>query len=886
MNLIDWSVRHPRPIYFCTLLCGLAALFCLAWKLPIQALAQAPSTTWAVVTQCPNLSPEQVEARVTIPLEQALLARGRTLTLRSQSMHAQSVLLCDGLTPQELAQCLPNLPWPSRVLAYRPLAAPFLRFALRAPNWSPARTRDWIQQRLLPTLQACPGVESVRPFGGQLQWEFTPQQWESVQKGNALPVEVGRLSRPHDGPLYRYNGDEAIEIRVDLREDASAPFTRAEVHRRLTRMLRQETPGIQIEEAYNGVALVQDMLTHFWFEMGLGLVLTAGVVYAFFRHGGATLVVLISVPTALSLTLVVMATLGLGLNSSSLIGLLLCLGRVVDDTIIDLSALMQSQPLPEESASQRVVRCCSRARSSVVWSTLLGGLAVCPLLVSGGLTEAMFRAICIPYLAGLGASLLVSLTLTPVLMTRLRFPSPSQGWEGRYRSLLGFLSRSRAAWLASAAGLVYLGLLCYPLIGAEMMPLADTGRIDGLLEAAPGTSARETASMVEKLEQILRRQPEVTTVSSEIGMETRPAFLTGYEPCGPSSARLTITLLPKNRRQRDLWALCEAVRGQALLAIPEARRISLKEMGSDLMASAMAPVELVLRGPNRLRLGWLSQPMVDLGLQIPGLYQVSSSWNRSARRLTPYQKPSQLRMLENETRQGWPVALLEPRPPSGEFLQDFIERDGGQPSISVMGTIHPGGPGSMPLAMRWAMEAHHSLPIPPGYELLQRGDMQAMMDSFQRLGWSMAVALAAMYLALCWRLASLTRPLLILLSVPFQVSGAALALALAHQTFSTASLLGLAVVQGMSTTVFVLLFDAMAEHGPIQGAVLRARPILMTSLITVVVMAGLLWFPGSGLDAYASLALTVLGGLVSSTTMGMVIFPLCTMQESCRIQPE
>jgi HAE1 family hydrophobic/amphiphilic exporter-1 len=173
--------------------------------------------------------------------------------------------------------------------------------------------------------------------------------------------------------------------------------------------------------------------------------------------------------------------------------------------------------------------------------------------------------------------------------------------------------------------------------------------------------------------------------------------------------------------------------------------------------------------------------------------------------------------------------------------------------------------------------------FPRGYGLEMRGDMTQMMDSFRRLLTGLWLALAFMYLVLVVQFRGFLQPLQMIASLPLELAGVFVALWLAHQAFSTVSVLGIIVLTGMDITTAVLLIDMIMKYRdrgmPRDEAIMRAcpqrlRPILMTAGITLIVMLPIALAPKTGLDAYQPLAMAVVGGLVVGTILSLFDIPI------------
>jgi hydrophobic/amphiphilic exporter-1 (mainly G- bacteria), HAE1 family len=213
----------------------------------------------------------------------------------------------------------------------------------------------------------------------------------------------------------------------------------------------------------------------------------------------------------------------------------------------------------------------------------------------------------------------------------------------------------------------------------------------------------------------------------------------------------------------------------------------------------------------------------------------------------------------------------------------MITHDGLRRCETVLGYYRKGEKASMDLAMAAQMKAMSDLNWPPGYGIEMRGDMTQMMDSFRRLIGGLALAIIFILLMLMGQFRGLSGPLQMIFSLPLELSGVFVALFIAHQTFSSVSIMSIIVLTGMDITTAILLVDMIMRYRdrglPRNQAVMEAcpqrlRPIIMTSLITIIVMVPVAFFPKTGLDAYAPLATVVIGGLIIGTILSLFDIPI------------
>lgn len=900
---------------------------------------------------------------------------------------------------------------PSWVLAIDPLNLPVLSLAVTGEGYDGVQLRTLVENEVVNRLKVVKDVYSVVPFGGQkLQMQvvvdrerlaayrmslldvknmldmqnqsrpagtLTYQDRETLVRTDvrartaeevaAYPIGSmdGRtvylrdvadvVNAPREQrSLYRLNGKEAVEVSIVQQPEASSVQVIADVKARLAE-IQADHPGLRFEVAYDNATFVGFLMANMVEELVVAIALTGLVVLVFLGNVRGTLISLITIPISLGMTLLVMVPFGMTLNSSTLIGLLLSIGRLVDDSIIDIHSIerhLRMGKSPREAAVDGI----GEVRLAVLAITFMLCVALLPLAFSGGIVQYMFEGIVWTIVIALLASALVSFTLTAVLAANLFRPhhetaarrrgrldrwvlDPSQRWferlEARYRASLAWALRNRFAVLAGAIAVILVGFGLYPRIGSEMMPLADVSQAFVQLEAAPGTSFARTAEIAAEVERRLLAQPEVVRVSSEVGFEPGGTYFTGYSMGSVNTAFMMVTLVDSSRRQRDIWQVIDGVHHDAVRTIPGIRRLVIKEMGADVMASSAAPIQVIFFGPDLERLADMGEQARRLADEIPGFVQASTSWSHTLPQLhvvvdraraqeiglsvqdvtdqTYYalkgglttefyrldnrrqftilvryrgdqrRDRADLEQVKIVGRKGETVPLSSVARVEERAGPTLIEHDNFRRAISVLGFYRKAGPPSMDLSMDLLMAAHEKVAFAPGYGVELRGDMTQMEESFQRLLRGLYLAVIFMFLLLVAQFRSLVEPLNMIFSLSLMMTGILGGLLLARQTFSTVSILAVVILTGMMMTVAVLMIDLVLrlrrEGMPRDEAILtagpiRLRPILMTSLITIVALIPVAFFPRTGVDAYAPLATVVIGGLAMGTVLALFVVPV------------
>ena len=898
------------------------------------------------------------------------------------------------------------------VLPIDPLNRPVLTLALKAEGWDRVKLREFADNTLVDRLTSVQDVQSVFITGGyrrQLQVNVDRQKLaayglsilqvrdaidnNNVSKGAGVLTQGGEeiLVRADDRALnaevvrnypilemggqivyvrdvaqvkdtyeerrsaYRYNGESALAVNVIQKPDSSSPQVIARVRKELEK-IESQYPGLEFEVAYDNsflVELIKDSTTG---ELLISVALAGLVILLFLEDFRATAIVMISIPTTLALSMLPFIPFSMSLNSSTLVGMMMAIGKLVDDSIIVIDSIdrkLKEGNTPRQSAIKGTgeVFLASAAASCVMIAALL------PTILSGGLTGLMFAGLILPMVFAFIASLVVSITLIPLLAAFFLKPigerkdnrkswlqwllSPFrlgfQALEKGYGWLLDICLKNREITLAIAAATVVLAFALYPFVPQEMMPLGDSGQFTATIELEAGASFERTNQVAQQFEEILLKQPEVEKVSSNVGFEiTRNStYFSGYSMGSVNTASSVVTLKDLNDRNRDIWQIMDGVENKARGTIPGLRRIAIKEMGVDVMATSAAPIQIAVYGEDLDILYPLANKVLEIAKDTPGLVMAHTSSalsqpeyqleidRRRAQELglnieqvaeqaryalnggftrRYYNRPNLrqndilVRYQESDRAYGQNLAATYITTPNGQQVPlstvatlkrkngpTLIEHVNGKRVVYVNGYYRKSSPASMDLSMAIAMRAGEELDFPPGYGLDSMGDMTDMMIEFDRLLKGLIVSIILIYLILVIQFGSFIQPLVMMLSIPLQLIGVFGALLLAQQTLSSVSIVGIIILSGISVSSAILLLELILtkrqEGVPRAEAIRQAGPvrlkaIFMTTLTTMIVIVRLAFYPETGMDAYSPIATVVLGGLTVSTLLTLIVIPI------------
>ncbi len=724
--------------------------------------------------------------------------------------------------------------------------------------------------------------------------------------------------------LVRFQGDEALLLLVERTADANTVATAEEVRAALA-SLEAEVPGIRLEVVVDESRFIRQAIAGVRQAVLLGGVLALLVLLVFLRRPRVLLAVAVAVPLSLALALVGFELAGLSFNLISLSGLALGVGMLVDNAIVvtENIARLREQGRPALEAAREGT---AEVAAAITASTLTTLAVFGPLAFVEGLAGRLFRDQALAVVFALLASLVVALAVVPVLAGRDARPGrvrpPGGGrWLAAYERLLRWGLRRRGRVVLLAALLLAVAAAVAWRLPRQVVPRSDQGRLTMHVAAPPGVDLPQLARWVAPLETAARRTPGVAHVLADLG--ERDEARLDLDPRPPYEGTLTVVTAEDAPVEAVRTALAAAPVPPALAVEVRPERTQLET----LLAPGEAELWLDLHADRRDEAEQAADAVLARLRQAPALANVRRAYAREvpayalhfrrdqlarfglpASRLaeiltaaargveaTALQRvsediPIRLRLPEATSLQ----ALLQTEIPTGEGLMPlglFVEaepvslpasllRAGQAPVVRLLADVAPDADLQ---AARAALEDAVAGTLPPGVRATVGGATDAFREGLRAAVWSLLLSLFLVYLILAAQFESLVQPLVILASVPLAAAGVALTLALTGQSVNLMSLTGLVVLVGIVVNDAIIKVDfinrrraeGMALHAAIEAAGRdRVRPILMTTLTTVLGLLPLALGLGAGGALQQPLALAVIGGLLSATLLTLVVVPV------------
>lgn len=500
-----------------------------------------------------------------------------------------------------------------------------------------------------------------------------------------------------------------------------------------------------------------------------------------------------------------------------------------------------------------------------------------------------------------------------------------------YLHLLALALRRRWLVVATAIVLFVLGLAMLRGLGMELLPKMDGGASFVTVETPSGSSLEETERVVGEIERLILEERGVTRVSTQIGFEPGMHSFGGGGVQGSTQGYLSVTYTPRTEREESIWDIQERMRAR-IGRVPNVQNFVVRESGSTAKSTTASSIAVSIRGEDPIILDRLADDVLAALRPVAGVVNPWRSWridqatralrvdaeraaelglspSAVARQLvwaldgapagmlrgdagedTPIRvrvaaqerdEPADVLALRSITvRDGSAVPLGTVLEEEERFEQGLITRENLQPTLDVL-ALHGGRPLSEVSAdVRRTIAA---MEVPQGYSISLEGEDRDMGESRGELLGALGMALVAVYLLLVAQFRSFRHPLIVLVSVPLSLVGVALALRIAGMPVSMPVMVGLVLLVGIVVNNSIILIDFIgqrrAEGTPRRDAILdsvatRFRPIMMTSLSTIVGMIPLAMEWALGAERFSPLAVAVIGGMTASTFLTLVVIPV------------
>jgi CzcA family heavy metal efflux pump len=773
----------------------------------------------------------------------------------------------------------------------------------------------------------------------------------SVKTANSTPVLIRDVGMVREGAAIKrgeasHNARPAVILGIQKQPAVNTLDLTEQIEATLDDIQRALPEGMQIHrDLFRQADFIEQSLNNLFIRLleGAGLVIL--VVVIFLMNARAALITLLALPLSILAAILAMDQFGLTLNTMSLGGLAIAIGELVDDAIIDVEnvarRLRENGRIPEADrlpVLTVVYRASTEIRHSVVFATVIVALVFLPLFVLGSVEGRLLRPLAFAYVVALTASLVVALTVTPVLCSWLlpnsrliaagAEPSFTRWLKAGYERWLGHAFRYRAAVVATAAALLVAALVGVLAAGRSFLPEFNEGALTISAVTVPGTSLEDSNALGTALERLLLSVPEVTSTARRTGRAELDEHVQGVE-----SAEIDVRLAMKDRSRE---AVLEELRQKVSLlpgtnvtiGQPISHRID------HMLSGTRANIAVKIFGDDLQVLRQLaSQAQAEMA-QVPGVVDLSTEAQADIPTLKVRVDPGAaarqglqtgtvaqalqtarvghtvgqvlegqiafplvVRYAIDESSDLESVGTTQIQTPDSRQIPlsavatiqrdrgpNFVMRENVQRRIVVQSNVS--GRDLRSVVNDIQARVGQNVNMPQGYHVEYGGQFESEAQASRQLLWLSLGIVVAIFFILSSAFGSSRDGLLIMLNLPLALIGGGAGMYLAGGVLSVASIVGFITLFGIATRNGIMLVSHIRHlqeqegvtdfrTAVIRGATERLVPILMTALAAGLALVPIALSAGEpGSEIQAPMAIVIMFGLLSSTALNMVVVPI------------
>jgi len=732
--------------------------------------------------------------------------------------------------------------------------------------------------------------------------------------------------------IARYNGMSAVGLGVMKQSGTNTVEVARAIKEAVAEAAKTAPPGVKVQIAFDSSRFIENSMHDVLFDLFLGGLLTAVVMLVFLRNFRMTFISVMAIPTSIIGCFVVMYAFGFTINNMTMLAMSLAIGIVIDDAIVVLENIFrhveENPDLGAMAASQQgtsEVGLAVIAASSSIMAVFL------PVAFMKGIIGRFFFQFGLSVALAVLISVVVSLTLTPMLCSRLLVHKPSHGTiftilENGFKSIERFYGRVldlalRHRWMTLGMALLLFaaGVAMIPFAKKQFVTIPDESRFMIRFELPTGTSIEKTDQGLRKIETLVFSQDEVQGGFGAAGMGSS----------GVNSGIMFINLVRPHERNLTQAEVMTATRNILNEALPEAI-INIENISIVGGGQRNAQLMYIVQGPSVEELEQVTDAIMADMRAVPGFVDVDSNLRLNKpeikvhidRKLADDLGVNVRSIAENfsilfggmdvaKFKDGGKRYDIRMRAEPGsrvsaENLYQLMLRSTTQQMVSTPNLIQVEeglGPNSISryqrrravtlfanldgivlgdaLAKMEEIAARH-VPKDPAWGVALSGSSEVFAESFQYLFYALAVSLLVIYVVLGSQFESFIHPFTILMSVPLAIVGGIGLLMLTGKTLDIFSFIGFVMLVGIVTKNAILLVDftnQMREEGMERGAALRRagplrlRPILMTALTTMAAVVPVAIAISEGGEQRAPMGVAVIGGMFTSTFLTLLVIP-------------
>ena len=753
---------------------------------------------------------------------------------------------------------------------------------------------------------------------------------ETVSLDKICTVEYGTVDKQS---IYRYNGQESLVMDVQKQQDANTVQVMKNVNSKISE-LNNENSQFNLKIVNDTSEYINSSINDVMKNLILSAVIAFFVILLFLKSGRASFVVAVSIPTSIIGAIALLYFTGETLNMVTLSSLVIAVGMVVDNATVVIENIFKYRKDPNLSLEEAAIQGTNTVSTAVMASTLTTVAIFLPILFTEGFTKIMFGSLAKTLIFALTLSLIVALTLVPSIFAKLsggkngakmeEKPSPifDKISEG-YKNIIVLALKHKAVVILISVGM-FIGAIVLGATGAigmDFMSSGDEGMVSISIKLPEGLDLEPSDYYVSMAEEKVSDIPEIETMITQIGSGSAMGS-------GGSTASISLDLVSSKERKRTTDEIEQDV-VERLKVIPDCEinvsQTSSMSMGGsgdaqvdikgpdldvleEIVNQAKANVEKVsgFRNIETSLADSNKEAQFKIDKRKASLLGINTSSIASTLRtaisgsdattvtIDDYDYDVNLKFKDSSINSIDDIGQIKVTSASGQQvpLNAFAEikmadglksisRTDGDYSVSITAKADNMDTST---ASRLLTQAVNEIDMPRDYSIDVGGSAEMMNESMSSLVMAMVIALILVYMVMVAQFESFSKPFIIMFSIPFAFVGVVIALVISRISLNVVGMLGAILLVGIVVNNGIVLIDYIGQlreakvQGTLEdivakGCAARLRPVLMTTMTTVVGMIPSALAFGEGGDMMQPLAVVIIGGLSVSTLVTLVLIP-------------
>lgn len=739
-----------------------------------------------------------------------------------------------------------------------------------------------------------------------------------------------KIADKEQSSITKLDGKEVVQVSVMKQSDGNTVNVAKLVNKEIEK-IKGEYPDINIVSVFDQSEFINFAINNLTKTALQGGILAIVILLIFLRSFKTTLVIALSIPISIITTFVILYFADITLNMMTIGGLALGIGMLVDNSIVVLENIYRNRSLGIDRITASVDGT-NEVAMAVTASTLTTVAVFIPIVFTGGLAATIFKDFALSIVIALFSSLLIALTLVPMLSSKLISVKNLESEELQeqkhgflvafYKKILKFSLNHRFITLTISIVLFVVSIVMVASVGAEFFPATDEGMINVSVSLPAGSETKEVDSVLKEVHEAIQETPEVTSVFTSAGSGGIMSI------GGGSTGSMNVILSDLSERDRSVKEISDEIR-KIVKDIPGAE-ISVSESSMMMMGMSGGTISISIKGDDIETLKSIGNDFKALIEKVEGTREVSTSYEdgipqvqialdrgiASQYGLSTAQVGAAVKdtlsgsnvtkfkvdgneldvVLKGDNMYGQSMSLLEMLPiptpmgsniPLSEIADIKIEegpvsimRENQTRVLTVTGSVAGRDVQTVSTEIEKLLKEYA---MPYGYSFTFGGETEQIVETFTDLAMVLLVAIVLVYMIIAAQFESLLQPLSIMFSVPLALSGGFIGLFVTGLHLNVIGIIGLIILVGIVVNNAIVLVDyinnrrnrgedrtsAIMKAGPI-----RIRPIMMTALTTILGLVPMALGIGEGAELTQSMGVVVIGGLALSTVLTLVVVPV------------